>query len=93
MPKSKDAKRLKEYNIDIYTKGFVATSILNGITTNDFFHYKKIYNILHHKNIGIEIICHNGTRRVFYHDLDGESEYLFNLVSDKMVTWMQSNKN
>jgi len=93
MVKSKDAKNLKEYNIEIYTKGFMATSVLKGITTNDFFHYKQIYNIIHHKNIGIEIICYNGLRRVFYHDLDGESQYLFNLVSAKMNEWVGSNLN
>ena len=58
-----------------------------------YFNEKNIYNIIHHKNIGIEIICYNGLRRVFYHDLDGESRYLFNLVSAKMNEWVGSNLN
>ena len=93
MAKAKDAKNLKEYDIIAYTKGFVSTSIENGVITNDFFHYKQIYNIVHHPNTGIEIISYNGNRRIFYHDTSGESEILFNLVLEKMNVWMQSNKN
>ena len=93
MPKPKDAKRLKEYDITAYTKGFLAISTLDGITTNDFFQYKQIYNIVHHPGVGIEIIGYNGNRRIFYHDDDGDSMILFDLVSTKMNAWMQSNKN
>lgn len=93
MPKAKDAKNLKEYDILAYTKGLVSTSVENGIITNDFFQYKQIYNIVHHPNTGIEIIGYNGNRRIFYHDTDGESLILFTLISDKMNAWMQSNNN
>lgn len=93
MGKAKDAKRLKEYDILAYTKGFIAQSIVDGNTINDYFQYKQIYNIIHHPNVGIEIIGYNGSRRIFYHDDDGDTIILFNLVTDKMLAWMQSNKN
>lgn len=63
--KSSDAKRLKEYDILSYNKGFISTSTLNGVTTTDYFLYSRIYNLLHHPNIGIEVVSYNGNRRVF----------------------------
>ena len=93
MSKAKDAKRLKEYDILAYTKGLVSVSTVDGITTNDYFQYRQIYNIIHHPNVGIEIIGYHGNRRIFYHDDDGDSVILFNIISDKMMAWMQSNKN
>lgn len=89
----KDAKGLKEYNITAYTKGFVAVSTINGNVLKEYFQYKEIYNILHHTNVGVEFIGYNGIRKIFYHDNDGDSSNLFNLVSNKMLEWMQSNKN
>ena len=93
MVKSKDAKNLKEYDITAYTKGLLATSTINNITTHDYFQYKQIYNILHHKNVGIEIIGYSGIRRVFYHNTDGESQILFDLISAKMNDWLGTNLN
>ena len=93
MGKSKDAKSLKEYNISDYTKGFVATSVLNGIITTDYFQYRNIYNIIHHSGIGVEIICYNGTRRIFYHNTVGDSQILFDLINTRMSTWVGSNLN
>ena len=93
MVKSKDAKSLKEYNITDYTKGFVATSVLDGVITTDYFQYRNIYNIVNHVNIGVEIICYNGIRRVFYHNTAGESEILFNLINTRMNAWVGSNLN
>ena len=93
MPKPKDAKGLTEYDIFAYTKGFVAQSVVNGITVVDYFQYKEIYNIVHHPNVGIEIIGYSGNRRIFYHDNDGDSVILFDLIKSKMLDWMQSNRN
>jgi len=93
MAKAKDAKRLKEYDIYAYTKGFVAQSVVNGITVVDYFQYKEIYNIVHHPNVGIEIIGYSGNRRIFYHDDDGDSVVLFDLIKSSMLAWMNSNKN
>lgn len=93
MSKAKDAKKLKEYDIYAYTKGFVAESTVDGIVTTDYFQYKQIYNILHHPNVGIEIIGYNGSRRIFYHDDDGDSVILFDLIKSRMLAWMNSNKN
>ena len=93
MAKPKDAKNLKEYDVDSYTKGFIAGSTVNNITTQDYFQYKQIYNIIHHPNTGVEIIGYNGNRRIFYHDLNDDSIILFGLLKDKMQIWMQSNKN
>ena len=93
MPKPKDAKGLKEYDILDYTKGFIAQSVVDGNTINDYFQYNQIYNIIHHPNVGVEIIDYNESRRIFYHDDDGDSVILFNLVKGKMLAWMQSNTN
>jgi len=93
MGKPTDSKNLKEYDILAYTKGFVASSTINGITTQDYFQYKEIYNIGHHPNIGVEIIGYNKNRRIFYNNNDGESTILFTLLTDKMQAWMVSNNN
>ena len=91
--KSKDAKNVKEYNITSYNKGFMSTNTIDGITTNEFFQYKEIYQVIHHLNRGVEIVGYNGKRRVFYNDLSGESQTLFNTITSKMVSWMGSNLN
>ncbi len=93
MGKPKDAKGLKEYDILAYTKGFIAQSVVDGNTINDYFQYKQIYNIVHHPNVGIEIIGYHGNRRIFYHDDDLDTIILFNLIASKMLNWMQSNVN
>jgi hypothetical protein len=93
MGKTKDAKNLKEYNITIYQKGFLASSIYKGNTINEYFQYRQIYNIIHHPNIGIEIVAYNGFRKVFYHDLDGESQFLFDSIIGKMNEWLGLNLN
>ena len=91
--KSKNAKKNKEYNIDVYKKGFITTSEIDGKTVNEYFQYKDIERIIHHPNTGIEIIGINGSLRVFYNDVVGESENLFNYITIKMVEWMDSNLN
>jgi len=90
---SKDAKKVKEFNIEVYTKGFTSTYILDGIATNEYFQYKEIYQILHYPDIGVEIVSYNGNRRVFYNDIPGESQILFDLINTTMTTWMNSNLN
>lgn len=93
MAKPKDSKGLNEYDILTYNKGFTAKRFINGNTISDYFQYKEIYNLVHHPNVGIEIIEYNGNRRIFYHDEDGDSVILFNLVKAKIQDWLQSNKN
>jgi hypothetical protein len=90
---SKDAKKVKEFNIEAYTKGFTSTYSDNGVVTNEYFQYKEIYQILHYPNVGVEIVNYNGTRRVFYNDVQGQSQILFNIIDSTMTTWMNSNLN
>ena len=90
---SKDAKKVKEFNIEAYTKGFTSNYTLDGIVTNEYFQYKEIYQILHHPNVCVEIVNFNGGRRVFYNDVPGESQILFDLINTTMTTWMNSNLN
>lgn len=92
MPKSKDAKNLKEYDIEVYTKGFVASSKEENIAIEEFFQYKQIYNIILHPDIGVEIIFYNKKRRIFYNQ-DEDLKNLFDILTDKMQKWMKSNKN
>lgn len=93
MVKSSDAKRLKEYDITIYDKGFVAISVTNNNVFHEFFQYKQIYNILHHPSTGVEVLFYNGYRRVFYHSLPGESQFLFDMLHGSMTSWLGSNLN
>ena len=92
MTKSKDAKNSKEYDLEIYTKGFVASSKEENNSTEEFFQYKQIYNILLHPDIGVEIIFYNGKRRIFYNQ-NKDLQDLFNTLTDKMQRWMKSNRN
>lgn len=91
--KSKDAMKVKEFDIEAYTKGFTSTYTLDGIVTNEYFQYKEIYQILHYPNVGVEIVNYNGVRRVFYNDIVGESQILFDMIDSTMTTWMNSNLN
>ncbi len=91
--KSKDAKKVKEFDIECYTKGFTSTYTLDGIVTNEYFQFKEIYQILHYPDIGVEIVNYNGGRRVFYNDVEGESLILFNLINSTILSWMNSNLN
>lgn len=91
--KSKDAKKAKEYDISTYTKGITSTYTINGIVTNEFFQFKEISQIIHYPNIGVEIINYNGSRRVFYNDIPGQSQALFDSFNTKMNSWMTSNLN
>lgn len=94
MATAKDAKKLKSYNVITYKKGIMSTSTdVNGIQTNDFFLFSEIHNIIHHPNVGIEIVLHTKNRRVFYNDIQGEIETLFNLLRNAIDSWINSNLN
>ena len=96
--KSKDAKKVKEFNIICYTKGFTSDYTMkdennNDIITNEYFQFKEIYQIIHYPDVGVEIVNFNGGRRVFYNDVSGESQILFDLINNALVSWMNSNLN
>ena len=90
---SKDAKKVKTFNITCYTKGFTSDFTLDGIITNEYFQFKEIYQIIHYPDVGVEIVNFNGGRRVFYNDVSGESQILFDLVNNALISWMSSNLN
>jgi hypothetical protein len=90
---SKDAKKVKTFSIKTYTKGFTSTYILNEITTNEYFQFREISQIIYYPNIGVEVVNFNGNRRVFYNDTQGESEVLFDTINTAMIKWMGSNLN
>ena len=94
---SKDAKKVRTFSITCYTKGFTSTFTTqeNGvsITTNEYFQFKEIYQVIHYPNIGVEIVNYTGTRRVFYNDTTGESQILFNTINNALISWMNSNLN
>lgn len=91
--KSKDAKKVREFDIETFTKGFTSTYTLDGISTSEYFQYKQIYQIIHYPGVGVEIVNYNGNRRVFYNDETGKSEELFNALNSTIVSWMNSNLN
>lgn len=91
--KSKDAQKVKEYDITTYTKGFIAVHTLDGVVTQEYFQFKEIQQIIHYPDTGVEIVYFNGRRRVFYNDLVGESQTLFDSLNATMVAWMNSNLN
>ena len=91
--KTKSAKKLKEYDIDTYTKGFISSSIVAGNTVQEYFPFDVISQIIHHPGTGVEIVQFNELRKVFYNDVEGESLVIFNELNSKMVAWMSSNLN
>ena len=95
---SKDAKKVRTFAITCYTKGFTSTFTAqdennNDIITNEYFQFKEIYQIIHYPDVGVEIVNFNGGRRVFYNDVSGESQILFDLVNNALISWMSSNLN
>ena len=89
--KSKDAKKVLEFDITTYTKGFISTTTIDGSTVKDYFQFKEIHQIIHHPNVGVEIVNYNDKRRVFYNDVEGESQILFDAINNKLTSWMNSN--
>ena len=90
---SKDAKKVKTFVITAYTKGFTSTYTFDSIITNEYFQFKEIYQVLHYPNVGVEVVNYNGGRRVFYNDVVGESQILFDTINNALVSWMNSNLN
>ena len=90
---TQDAKNVKQFVIDTYTKGFISVNTTNGIITNEYFQFKEIQQIIHYPGTGVEIVYFNGNRRVFYNDLSGESSILFTDLNTTMTSWMNSNLN
>lgn len=94
MPKAKDAKKIREFDIYTYTKGFVAESLDDeGNTVQEYFQFKEIHKIIHFPERGVEVVYFNESRRVFYNDEIGESTILYNLLNNTLVAWMNSNLN
>jgi hypothetical protein len=89
----KDAKKVRQFDITTYKKGFTSSYIEDGNTVNEYFQFKQIHEIIHHKGSGVEIVGYDTNRRVFYNDEVGQSEILFNALHNTMVTWMASNLN
>lgn len=93
MVKFKDAKQIKEFDILTYTKGFVASSVVDGVVIQEYFQFKEIHQILHHTDAAVEIVFFNDKRRVFYNDTTGESQTLYDSLNNTMTAWMNSNLN
>ena len=91
--KSKDAKKVLEYDITTHTKGFIAESAIDGSIVKEYFQFSEIHQIIHHPNIGVEIVNHNDKRRVFYNDVLGDSEILYDDINSSLLNWMNSNLN
>ncbi len=91
--KSKDAKKVRDFNITTHTKGFKSTTTIDGNPAEEYFQFKDIYQIIHHPNIGVEIVGTNTNRRVFYNDETGKSQELYDMINSTMLSWMSSNLN
>ena len=89
--KSKNAKKIIEYDIDSYTKGFISTTIIDVNTVQEYFPFAQITQIIHHPNVGVEIVRSNNLRKVYYNDVVGESQIIFDDLNSKMVAWMSTN--
>lgn len=91
--KSKDAKQALEFDIEVKTKGFISSITIDGSLIVEHFQYKEIHQIIHHPDRGVEIIGYNDRHRVFYNDEPGQSQVLFDLINNMMISWMNSNLN
>ena len=91
--KSKDAQKVLNFDITVHTKGFISETIIDGNIIKEYFQYKEIHQVIHHFGKGIEIIGYNNKRRVFYNDVLGEAEALYDAINETMTTWMNSNLN
>jgi len=91
--KSKDAKKVKEFDITPYKKGFESTFTIDEIITNEYFQFREIYQIIHYPGNGVEVVNYNENRRVFYNDEEGQSKIIFDTLTLAMKNWMESNLN
>ena len=87
-----DAKKLREYDINTHKKGFTAESIVDGNTISEYFQFKEIHKIIYHPT-AIEIISYNGSVRVFYNDKLLETIDIYEAITNRMLVWMNSNRN
>lgn len=87
--KSKDAKKLKEFDINIYSEGFIALSKTDDIITQEYFQFKEIQKIVYYPDTGVEVVFFNDKRKVFYNDIPEESMNLFELLNSKMISWLK----
>lgn len=92
--KSKDAKKVRDFDIVPLTKGFTSEYIdKENKIIKEYFHFRHIYQIIHHVDTGVEIVLFNDTRRVFYNDDPGLSLELFEALHAHMINFMSSNLN
>jgi hypothetical protein len=91
--KFKDAKKVKQFNIETQKKGFTSSYVEGDNIINEYFQFKEIYQIIHFPGRGVEIVNFDTSRRVFYNDEDGKSQILFDALNTAMLSWMQSNLN
>lgn len=91
--KFKDAKKVIQFNITLYKKGFSSSYQDKDNTINEYFQFKEIYQIIHYPGRGVEVVNFDTSRRVFYNDESGKSLELFNLLNTTMLDWMASNLN
>lgn len=91
--KSKDAKKVTEFDITTHKKGFIAESTIDGDTIKEYFQFREIHQIIHHVGIGVEVVFYNEHRRVFYNDEPGMSQSLYDAINLNLLNWMNSNLN
>jgi len=90
---SKDAQKVKNFAITTYKKGFTASSIIDEVLNQEYFHFREIHKIIHYLGRYVEVVNYNGSRRVFYNDLPSESQKIYDSFNNKMIDWMKSNLN
>lgn len=91
--KSKDARKVLEFDITAHRKGFISENSIGGVVTREYFHYREIYKVIHHVGKGVEIVNYNEKRRVFYNDNNSETQVLYDILNNKILKWMNSNRN
>lgn len=90
--RSRDSKKLKEYDITPVRKGLIAVSTdETKIETTDYIQFNRVHEIIHHPGSCIEIIYHSNERTRFYNDT--ESQIIYNAIISTMEKWLKSNVN
>lgn len=91
--KFRDAQSVKEFNIEVFRKGFGVESQVDDKEMSEFYQFDQISKITHYPETGVEIISLNGDVRVFYNGDEGQSAILYQELNKKMIDWMKSNRN
>lgn len=91
--KSKDARKVLEFDITTHKKGFISETTIDEIVTKEYFQFDEIHQVLHHPGKGVEIVMYNDKRRVFYNDEEGLSLVLYDAINGTMETWINTNLN